>query len=52
MAALPRKTANHAQENFFRAKLGEYTIVVPQNECVYKLNGRTLGYKNGDLNVE
>ncbi len=51
IAALPRKTANHAHERFFRARLGDYTIVVPQNNCVHKLNGRTLHCEHGDLCV-
>ncbi|MDH3453493.1 MAG: hypothetical protein OEN20_13870 [Gammaproteobacteria bacterium] len=51
VAVLPREDEIYPEDHFFRARLGDYMIVVPQSNHVDKLNGRTLQYENNDLSV-
>ena len=51
VAVLPREDAIYPDDDFFRARLGDYAIVIPQPDHVHKLNGRTLQYTHRDLCV-
>lgn len=51
VAVLPREDEVYPDDDFFRARLGDYAVVIPQPDHVDKLNGLTLQYSHRDLRV-
>lgn len=49
VAVLPREDEIYPEDDFFRGRLGDYSVVIPQLDHVGKLDGRTLEYSRRDL---